>query len=211
MCVCGGRGGNLKTWCVVEWSTGTHLNQKNINGLLSGFFSHLVLTWHYSSHHASMWVSLQLCHCLWYWCSAVSVCNAQYSPISYFTARQSADAPNPTHRDNALRLSPPLPLLTHGLVTCSFVPHASIHIICSFVPAIICLCLVSNKDSFVDSAMYLVWQYWVKESLNIICDPHKYHGNTQCTCPFSGLRFALCLCCVGTRVYTHFVISWYCW
>ena len=54
---------------------GTHLNQKNISisaeqlFLLLLFFPGIILF----GSLASMWVSLQLCYCLWYWCSAVSV------------------------------------------------------------------------------------------------------------------------------------------
>ena len=78
--------------------------------------------------------------------------------------------------DNVLGLLPSSPFFTAihacGLLTCSFMP-AFIHITCSSVPAIICLCLASHGFSHVSRETV-----FGKRELKHYCDPHKYHYNT---------------------------------
>ena len=151
------------------WSTGTHLNQKNRS--VERLFSSLVLSWHYSSSLASMWMSLQLCHCLWYWCSAVSVCNGivlfrVILSLCFLTALQSADAPTPTHSDNVLRLfsCPSRP---------DHLPSLYSHVVWSLAP----LCLLPYT-SFVPLCplLYAYVLLAIKTALWIQpCAPNSFH------------------------------------
>ena len=137
------------------WQPLTNLNQYKI------FFIWIVTVYIYIFFIALFHIQplLPYCPTVWNWTSPPQHINTTLVPDSCFQTTISV-----VSSDNALRLSPSpaFPFFTAihtcGLLgTCSFNLrlHTYMHITCSSVPVIMCLCFVSNKDNFVDSAMCL--------------------------------------------------------
>ena len=114
----------------------------------------------------SNWWSANILHLPW--CRSFSVCGSNWGSMSstntsrYWTQTYILLVLLRGILAESKGITPPpffnffIAIHTRGLLTCSFVP-TSIDITCSSGPAIICLCLISNKDNFMDSTMCLVW------------------------------------------------------